>query len=343
MEFESPLAFLLLLLIPVVLEWRRSQNRRLTSAMIFSGLASIRQAGESLRHHLLFLPLLLRILCLLCLITALARPRQGTEELQQTSEGIAIEMVVDRSGSMAQPMRFGTEVLNRLEVVKRVFAEFVTGNDAGLTGRPNDLIGLVTYGTYADTICPLTLARDPLLAFLEKIKLPPPLSTEGKTAIGDAVALAAARLQKAEEVALRQSDQSPGSYRIKSKIIILLTDGEHNAGRRTPQEAASLAKKWGIKIHVIGIDKPFFQSREGRNALSTMKTIAEETGGLFAVGDDEESLREIYRQIDQMETSEISSHRYVNYRECFPLLLAAALTFLLLEILLQGTLFRRIP
>ena len=115
--------------------------------------------------------------------------------------------------------------------------EFVAGNQAGLAGRPNDLIGLITFARYADTSCPLTLAHGALASFVEPVSLVSRKQEDG-TAIGDAVALAAARLQKAEETLIRQTQQEGSrkpSYEIKSKIIILLTDGEQTAGRRTPQ------------------------------------------------------------------------------------------------------------
>jgi Ca-activated chloride channel family protein len=243
---------------------------------------------------------------------------------------------------MAEGMRFDDEVITRLEGVKRVFAEFVRGNGEDLPGRPNDLIGLVTYGTYADTICPLTLAHGALNAFLEKIQIPRSRD-EQATAIGDAIALAAARLKTAEEVAARQSETAPESYTIKSKVMILLTDGDQTAGKRTPQEAAALAKEWGIKIHVIGIGGQYFRSLRGRRAAYQMKKVAEETGGIFAVGDDAESLRTIYREIDALEVSELTSLRYMNYRERFVPFLAAALACLLLELVLSATVLRRVP
>jgi len=300
---------------------------------------------------------MLRILVLVLLIIGLAKPQEGMEKVFDISRGVAIEVMVDRSSSMSEEMEFDGQRLNRLEVAKKIFLEFVQGNKGDLQGRPNDLIGLITFARYADTACPLTLAHGPLAEFIEPVQLVKRRAEDG-TAIGDALALAAARLQTAEETIKKQtlsSGSDEASYEIKSKIIILLTDGKQTAGKRTPLQAAELAKKWGIKIYGIGIGgqeammqiKTLFGSQlipTGRGLdQQTLKKLADTTGGLFRMAEDGDSLRSIYKEIDELEKSEIESIRYVDYQERFTPFVFLALVILALETVLRCTYLRRLP
>ncbi|MFC1493772.1 VWA domain-containing protein [Thermodesulfobacteriota bacterium] len=352
MHFESPLAFLLLLLLPVLIYIKYFRNSR--GSIRFSSLGNARKATKSLRQRMMRLPDIIRIAGLIFLIAALARPQTGREQIREVSKGVAIEMVVDRSGSMAVEQEYKGERLNRLEVVKRVFEEFVLGGSNGLNGRPNDLIGMIVFARYADTVCPLTLAHGALPAFLKGVNIVPQRSEENKTAIGDAIALAAARLKKAED-SLKDQENEADKYEIKSKIIVLLSDGENNSGKRTPLQAAVLAKEWGIKIYsiaigggeaVTSIQTPlgtFKVPSRQRVDTTALKKVAEETGGFFREADDAESLFDIYREIDSMEKSEIESIRFVDYRESFLWLALTGFILIICEVILRNTLFRRIP
>ena len=355
MTFETPWAFLLLLVLPIIIfRYFSSSSLGLRSGnVLFPTTRHASEAGTSLRKKLLHLPFVLRLLALVFLTVALARPLEGMEKIYDINKGVAIEVVIDRSSSMRAEMDFAGEVMNRLEVAKRVFLEFAQGNRGNLTGRPNDLIGLITFARYADTACPLTLAHDALASFVEPIELVNRKSEDG-TAIGDALALAAARLQKAEQTLLQQNltaDTQESSYEIKSKIIILLTDGEQTAGRRTPREAAELAKKWDIKIYAIGIGSKksllkfptLFGTKVSGVDKQTLSLLAETTSGLFRMAEDGNALRAIYEEIDKLEKSEIESIRYVDYKEQFSLFAIAGLILLTLETLLRTTWFRRIP
>jgi Ca-activated chloride channel family protein len=359
MTFATPWAFLLLLTLPVIIYryFSRSRLGKLNGNLLFPSTGSAAESGSSLRTRLLHLPFALRIITLLLLIIALAGPLEGTEKIYDISKGVAIEVVIDRSSSMSAEMIFAGQQLNRLEVAKRVLLDFVQGNKGELAGRPNDLIGLITFARYADTACPLTLAHGALTSFVEPIALVNRKQEDG-TAIGDALALASARLQKAEETIKQQTvtdETSAPSYEIKSKIIILLTDGEQTAGKRTPEEAADLAKKWGVKIYAIGIGGQESLLRVptlfGTQVIKrgpgvdkeTLTTLARETGGIFRMAEDGDSLRSIYAEIDALEKSEIESIRYVDYRERFTPFALAALVLLVLEILLQTTWLRRVP
>jgi Ca-activated chloride channel family protein len=340
--------FLLVALIPPLLYLRLKQR---PVAVRFSSTQELHRAGSSLRQQLLAVPTIFRIVALLLLIVALARPRFGVEHVVDVNEGIAIEMVVDRSTSMGEQMSYQGRTLTRLDMVKRVFRDFVLGDEKELAGRPNDMIGMVSFARYADTICPLTLSHDTLTDFLDTVDLVRDRSEDG-TAIGDGVALAAARLHTAEETLARQSG-SERRYHIRSKVIILLTDGRNNAGNRSVEEAAELAAGWGIKIYAIGVGGrglSTFETIFGNFNLSgpavdqrSLTVLAKKTGGVFRMADDAESLRGVYAEIDQLEKSEFEVVRYVDYSERFMPYALGALLLVGLEVVLAGTLLRTAP
>ena len=354
MRFESMWALLLLLVIPLLVWLRRRGLRIGRSTLRFSTVRHAARSGRSLRQRFLFVPFALRITTLVLLALALARPQEGRERVRDVDKGIAIEMVIDRSGSMRAEMEYDRERLNRLEVVKRVFEQFVAGNGKDLPGRPSDLVGMVTFARYADTVCPLTLSHGAVSEFLDTVELVQNKNEDG-TAIGDAVALAAARLQTAEQMLAAQTAEHADKYEIESKIIILLTDGQNNAGRRSPLQAARLAADWGIKIYTIGVGgdesivsvPTFFGMRKMAMGAAideaALKAIAKETGGIYRRAEDAESLREIYGEIDKLERSAIESVRYMDYRERFVPLAVAALLLLFCEVALACTIFRRAP
>jgi Ca-activated chloride channel family protein len=363
MQLYSPWAFLLLLFLPVLTY--PVLNKKHSAAVKFPSLVDIRNCHLSWRLRLRPLLKVARLLCLVLLIVAFARPRKGTVISEISTEGVAIEAVVDRSSSMKFEMDFG-EKLNRLEVVKKVLADFIKGGEKGLTGRSSDLIGLITFARYADTVCPLVLSHNVLLEFLKKTELVS-LDSEDGTAIGDAIALAAARLKKAEEEIERRNTQLKESsliqsesegqagFKIKSKAIILLTDGQNNRGEYNPLEAAELANEWGIKIYTIGIGSgQAFRTVEIRGRIYKMpipqdldegllKAIADKTGGFYSRADDVEALRKIVKKIDQLEKTNVKSIQYTQYAERFGFLTFSALALLTLEILAGCTIFRKIP
>jgi len=311
-------------------------------------------------------PLLIaRLSCIALLIVALARPRKGTVLSEISTESVAIEVVADRSGSMQTEMDYYGQKLNRLEVVKKVLSDFIEGNKKELPGRNDDLVGLVTFARYADTICPLVLSHNVLLEFLKNTELVR-LRTEDGTAIGDAIALAAARLKEAEDELQQRKAQliqageknlvdQDGSFKIKSKVIILLTDGVNNAGQRDPLQAADLARDWGIKIYTIGIGSSqaytTIQTPLGSYKMPTgqnlderlLKAIAEKTGGFYGRADSAKTLEKIVEKIDELEKTEVKSIQYTQYAELFGPWTLAALLILASEMLASCTIFRKIP
>ena len=356
MRFEFPWAFLLLVLVPLVMWWRWRVHARKRGAVKFSWTRNAARAGRSWRQRISWLPVVLRVLAIIGVIVALARPQLGLEQVRDLQKGIAIEMVVDRSSSMGAEMIYEGTRMTRLDVVKKVFETFVLGDGDDLKGRGSDLVGMIAFARYADTVCPLTLAHGALPRFLETVHLAQPQTEEDGTAIGDAIALAAARLKTAEDVMQKQAPDRADKYEIESKVMILLTDGEQTAGEREPIAAAKLANEWGIKIYTIAIgggesirarDTLFggflLPGRDMRIDTRTLRAISEETGGRFFEAQNADSLAEIYASIDEMERSEIESIRFMDYREYFIYPCGFAVACIVLEVLLSCTLFRKIP
>ncbi len=363
MQLYSPWVLLLFLALPIMAFVRLRKKR--TAAIRFPSLTDMKNCLVSWRVRFRPLLLIARLICIGLLIVALARPRKGTVLSEISTEGVAIEVVADRSGSMQAEMDYYGQKLNRLEVLKKVFADFIGGNRKGLAGRSNDLVGLITFARYADTICPLVLSHNVLLEFLKNTEIVRFRNEDG-TAIGDAIALAAARLKKAEDELQQRRAQlihageknlaeQDGGFKIAGKVIILLTDGVNNAGERDPLQAAELARDWGIKIYTIGIGSsqayttirtplgnykvPAGQDLDER----LLKAIADKTGGFYGRADSAKTLEKIVERIDKLEKTKVKSIQYAQYAELFGPWAFAALSILTLEILAGCTVFRKSP
>lgn len=327
--FHSPHFLWLLVAIPF-LAWRRFAHRE-PEAVSFSSLDWAAELPRTMRQRLMWLPDALMLFTVALLIVALARPREGRERTISQSEGIAIELVVDRSGSMqAMDFRIDGQRVDRLTAIKNVVGKFVLGSDGAkqnrlsgetkLAGRFNDLVGLATFAGYADAVTPPTLDHGFLIASLNDTRIVSRRSEDG-TAIGDAIALATEKLNALDA---RQTQK------IKSKIIILLTDGESNAGSLEPVQAAELAAALGIKVYTIGVGTrgeapvpvvdPFtgrtvFQSMSVNIDEATLQQIAEITDARTFRATDTDSLEAIYESIDQLEKTQVESQQFVDYRE----------------------------
>ncbi len=338
MEFQDPLFLLLGLFAPLLL----IASMRSASLVRFSSLSIPDAAARSWRVRLSILPAVLLSLASLCFAVALARPRTPDAESRVLREGIAIMAVVDRSGSMnARDLVQDDQSVDRLEVVKDVFGEFVLGGESG-GGRPDDMIGLIALAGYADSLCPLTLDHGNLMNVVEDLQIVKRPDEDG-TALGDALALAVERLRQSTPV---------------SKVAILLTDGVNNAGVIDPDQAAELATSQGIKVYCIGAGtegvapfptrNPFTGQIEMARARveideETLKRIALATGGRYFRATDKQSLAEIYQEIDLLERTEISETRYLRYTEHYGWFATAALSLLALAALASGTVFRTLP
>jgi len=342
MRLESPLALLLLLApVALVLLWLR--RRRV--GVRYSSLSLLNRAPGTWRTRLAWLPAGARLAALSLLALAIARPQEGLSETRVRTEGVALMMVVDRSSSMERPIEYAGRRVRRFDAVKRIFEDFVVGDGRALEGRPNDLIGVVAFAALAETICPLVQSHDVLVDFVESMETAR-LRMENATAIGDGVALAAARLAEAEEtLAASGAEGIEPDFEIKSKAIILLTDGLDNASETAPREAAALAAELGVKIYAIALmDIRSLQDRIRSDAVRhLLGDMAEATGGEAFFARDAEALREVYARIDDLETTRIESSRYTDYDERFPPLAIAALALVALETLLATTALRRTP
>lgn len=340
------LPWALLFLLPLLRMVFDHIRKRGGSSLSFSSLATFKKIPRTTRQH--FLPLLfwLRVLALLLLIIAAARPQVRDMTRGIPKEGIAIELVVDISSSMDISMPFQDTTMSRMEVTKQVVEQFASE-------RPDDLVGLITFARYADTICPLTLSHDSLLYFVRELEIESRPNEDG-TAFGDAVTLAAARLRTAEERYASEGDEE-ADYTIQSKVIILLTDGNNNCGRHLPMEGAALAEHWGIRLHTIAITDPpemkTVQTPDGPVQIEKeppvqeriLQKMAETTGGIYRRATDEASLRDVYAEINDMETSEIESARYHTYKDLFQPFAFIGLLCLLAHTGLATTWLRRIP
>lgn len=363
MIFHQPSIWFLLLLALTPLVWWNWMNRARRPAVTFSSIEPLRKAGVPWAVRLRWIVPVLRTLAIVLLIVCLARPQQTDQEIRRFSEGIAIQLVVDRSGSMrAEDFQLDGQQANRLEAVKRVVEDFIMGSD-DLPGRPDDLIGLIAFASFPDSICPLTLDHEHTVDTITDVETAFG-SNESGTAIGDAIALGVERLHslEARREQLRRN-------RVKSKIMILLTDGENNMGDINPVTAAELAATYDIRIYTIGagtrdalapipMQDPFGRIVMRNVPVSidedTLKQIAEITGGQYFRATDTNSLAEIYARIDELEKTEVEEKRYVHYSELavesvrlrgtkLPPLLLVVFLLLGLEIFLSSTKFHAVP
>lgn len=346
----TPWALLLLMTLPVVAAAALMRPRR---ALRFSSAALPLRLHATFRTRLRWLPSALRVLCLALLVFALARPQETSGQTKTSTEGVAMQLVIDRSYSMREPIPVGDEQVSKLELVKRVVHEFVAGNGHELKGRPSDMIGLICFARYADTLAPLALGHEALLEATDRISLTTGSAAdpEAGTAIGEGLSLAAARLKRAEDELAARTKGGKADFAVKSKVIVLLTDGQNNQGQISPREAVEQAKNWGIRVYTIGVGAGARMVRMGDQRIRMgddidermLTAIAELTGGKFWRAENGESLQKAYAEIDALEKSRIDSTEYTSYTERFLPFAAVGGALLALELLLAGTLLRRTP
>ncbi|MBK1827026.1 vWA domain-containing protein [Haloferula rosea] len=331
-----------LVLIPVIgwllLRKRSHQSITLASTDLWPGL------GEGRAR---FLPLLtvLKLVGFSMLVVAIARPQAGSTRSFESTEGIAIELLVDISSSMDFRVdRPDGERMTRMEVAKEIVERFVAGDGDRLGGRPHDLIGLITFARYPDTRSPLTSGHSALVQIIRDLEIQDRPNEDG-TAYGDALALAAARLKRLDE--LEADDSTSLGGELKSRVIVLLTDGENNSGHHLPLESAALAKEWGCRVYVISLGQD--EATEGgmapelTAAEQVLERISEETGGLFRQAGDYESLLSVYEEIDELETTRIETRTHQIVAEWFWLPLSVALASFVVLIVVETTWLRIVP
>jgi len=329
MRFANPLFLLLLGIIPLLV-WDYFRRAKLREAsIVFSDISIPKGIRPGFRVKYRYAPMILRMSAIFIFILALARPQAGQKEEEIITEGIDIILTLDISGSM-KAEDFAPQ--NRLGAAKDVLREFIKS-------RHNDKIGLVVFSRYSFTQCPLTLDYGALFELLDKVDIG---MIEDGTAIGMAITNAVNRLRDSN---------------VKSKIIVLLTDGVNNAGKIDPLTATKAAKALGIKIYTIGagkpggamypVEDPIFGKRyvhmDTEIDETLLKNIADETGGLYFRAKDKEGLREIYKTIGQLEKTKIETKEYANYTELARFFILPGFILLFLEIILGNTLFIKIP
>ncbi len=329
-RFANPEYLALLALLPAVAVYYWRRRPRLSAQLHFSTLQYLKKLPGSLRPFLQRQLYVLRLLVLAFLILGLARPQSGARQEEIITEGIDIMLVLDVSTSM---LAEDFKPNNRLEAAKLVAREFISG-------RRNDPIGLVVFAREAFSQCPLTLDYAVLQEILAKTEVAGE-AWDG-TAIGNGLATAVARLR-----------DSPA----KSKVIILLTDGENNAGEVDPVTAAQVAHTFDVRVYTIGAGTrgtamyPFSHPLFGKQYKpipveideDLLTRIADITGGKYFRATNTEKLREIYQQIDELEKTQIEVKEYTKYTELFVFYAGAGLALLVLEILLQHTYLRKLP
>ncbi|UCD22960.1 MAG: VWA domain-containing protein [Gemmatimonadota bacterium] len=327
-RFADPHYLLLLLAIPVLAYWHFYRRKGKTGSVRYSNVRMLAQSDvtKTGKYHNV-LPVL-RMLALMALVVAFARPQSGVSSENIVTEGIDIVLALDVSSSMlAEDIE-----PNRIEAAKQVAADFVRG-------RRNDRIGLVVFAGAAFTQVPLTLDYDVVATVLSELQVG--IIDDG-TAIGMGLATAVKRL--------RDSDA-------ESRVIVLLTDGRNNRGEIDPVTAAQMAQALGIKIYSIGAGTrgnariPIDDPRLGRRYASmrvdidetTLRETAALTGGRYFRATDRASLEGIYTEIDELETTEIEVQHFTRYGELFHLPLTAGLLLVVLEVALGNTVLRKIP
>lgn len=331
LRFENPEWLLLLLLLPILVYLYIVQGRQRQGSVQFSDLASLRRMGNTMWARLRHVLFVFKLLGLVLLVVALARPQAGREKREMSAEGIDIMLTLDVSSSMELNDLDNGE-RSRLAVAKEVVSDFVGG-------RYSDRIGMVVFAGESFTQCPLTLDYDVLTSFLQGVQIADE-SWDG-TAIGMALINATNRLRESEG---------------RSQVVILLTDGVNNAGEIEPLTAAEVAEAVGVRVYTIGVGsdgsirRPVqgifgtrYQTVQVEIDEETLRAVAQRTGGKYYRATSEEKLEAIYREIGELETTEITSEVHVEYSERYPHFLWPGLLLLLIEVLLSNTRFRRLP
>ena len=338
MEFANrEYLFLLLLILPYII-WYVLFRKKKEPTIRMADTFAFQYASRSWKVILMPIQLVLRILAFTFLVIALARPQTHDNMQNESIEGIDIMLAMDVSTSMlAEDLRDDSHhIQNRIEAAKNVAAEFISG-------RPNDNIGLTIFAGEAFTQCPMTIDHVSLLSLLQNVRTDIAARglIEDGTAIGMGLANAVSRLKDSKA---------------KSKVVILLTDGSNNRGDLSPMTSAEIAKSLSIRVYTVGVGS----NGTARYPLNvggrvqyiqmpveidtqTLTDIAKTTNGQFYRAKNAEELRQIYHEIDKLEKSKIEVQKYSRRYEDYQRYALAAVAFLLLEILLRITIFRRIP
>jgi Ca-activated chloride channel family protein len=340
--FANPWLLLLLALVPLISYIKGNRGR--APSVLFSSTGALRSLGAMVQSKSGSFLTSLLFAGLALLVVGLARP-QSTKSITHTeASGVDIMILIDVSGSMITEDYFiGGKRYNRLDTIKQVTEKFIKG-------RPNDRIGIIAFASQPYLVSPLTLDHNWLFDNLDRVRIGVLNGIEDGTAIGSAMASACNRLKDKNS---------------KSRVIILLTDGDNNTGKVSPETAAEVVKTMGIKFHAIGagtngvapvpsLDRngDYRTDWLGNRILNNvevhfneegLKKVAQIAGGQYYRAADTHSLEEIYSQIDKLEKTKQELTQYRQYRELFPWFIGAGFGLLLLEMILAQTVWRKIP
>ena len=329
MEFKNPLFFLLLLVLVPYIVWYVLRFKQSLPSLKVPDTTKYVKVPKTFRLYLMHMPFLLRLILMSLVVCILARPQSRHSWSNTDVEGIDIMLAVDVSTSMlAQDFK-----PNRVEALKEIAQRFIEK-------RPNDNMGLTMFAGEAYTQCPLTTDHTVLMNLYNSVDCN--MAARGiiddGTAIGDGIMNAILRLKESQA---------------KSKVIILLTDGVNNSGNISPQTAAEIAKKYGIRIYTIGIGRngmaPYPLPTGGTAMLpveidkQTMTKISTETGGQYFRAQKNSELDAIYQDIDKMERTKFNVKQFSRRGELYQPFAIAAFVVLLLEILLRTVVLKRLP
>jgi Ca-activated chloride channel family protein len=332
MTFAHPLLLFLLLLLPLA-AWLKGKRGE-PPAFIYSSVQLVRGLLNITRTRSGGFLSALRWLALALFIVALSQPRLTKSETKMTASGVDIVVALDMSGSMiSEDFELGGERVNRFNMARAVLKKFIDQ-------RPNDRIGLVVFATDPYIATPLTLDHDFLMQNLDRLQIG--AIDENRTAIGSALSTAVNRLRELKS---------------KSKIVILMTDGQNNSGKIAPLTAAEAAQALGVKVYTIGVGMRgmapmpvFFGGQRVGQRMEpvdidedTLQKIADRTRGKYYRADNTARFQAIYAEIDKLEKTEKEIKKFAQHKELFAWAIAPGLGLVLLETLLRHTLFRRLP
>jgi Ca-activated chloride channel homolog len=331
MSFAHPYILLLLLLLPL-LAWLKGRHGQ-QAAFLYSSVQLVREVSRVSRASTGRILLALRWLALALFLVGLARPQFTESETTVKASGIDIVIALDLSTSMeSEDFILERERVNRLAIAKHVLRQFIEK-------RPGDRIGIVAFARQAFIASPITLDHTFLLQNLDRLNL---RTIEDGTAIGAGLMAALNRLRDLEA---------------KSKLVILMTDGQNNVAKIPPNTAAEAAEALKVKVYTIGVGTRGTAPVPRMNVFGqktyvqmpvdidedTLKNIAQRTGAKYFRADSTDTLRKIYEEIDQLEKTEVEVKQYVRVDELFAWAVVPGLFLLLLEVLLSHTLWRRLP
>lgn len=322
MRFANPYLLLLLLIVPLLLWWRGRKRR---ASVNFPDGELLRKLPVSAAVRIQPLFPILYAAGLICLIIAMARPQRGLQESRVNTEGVDIVLLLDLSTSMDTPdFKQNGRRITRIDSAKAVITDFIKK-------RTEDRIGMVAFSALPYSVAPLTLDHSWLVQRMDGLRTG--MLKDG-TAIGDALASAVNRLRDSEA---------------KSRVVVLVTDGENNRGELTPKNAAQAAASLGIKIYTIGIGgglpvrQGFFTRAPQQLDTTVLESVADVSNGRFFRATDLSKLQEVYDTIDQLEKTEIEMQQFTRYEETAQSWLIAAALLLALERAFSLTRFGRLP